>query len=221
MVDTVMCFFKDSCMKKCIRGILFPLMKSENSQQNDCEFWDEAVWLCTKAEVDLCKAEEMRNQKLQNSVRLPKRACKPGKTSLNPSCVLIRNERLHSILWIAQCFWWNAKVELLWDQSSPVRSEMSCGLLYCSVHELHSLSEGRRWNKSFPYVIWCGASSISIRKVSMGVSPINLKKKRCSRHFRPMERRAGSRSNSLANLSVKQWMSVLGWAQCNTSAVFL
>ncbi len=178
------------------------------------------VWLCTKAEVDLCKAEEMRNQKLQNSVRLPKRACKPGKTSLNPSCVLIRNERLHSILWIAQCFWWNAKVELLWDQSSPVRSEMSCGLLYCSVHELHSLSEGRRWNKSFPYVIWCGASSISIRKVSMGVSPINLKKKRCSRHFRPMERRAGSRSNSLANLSVKQWMSVLGWAQCNTSAVF-
>ncbi len=30
--------------------------------------------------------------------------------------MLIRNERLHSILWIAQCFWWNAKVELcvLW-----------------------------------------------------------------------------------------------------------
>ncbi len=116
MEDTVMCFFKDSCMKKCIRGILFPLMKSENSQQNDCEFRDEVVWLCTKAEVDLCKAEEMRNQKLQNSVRLPKRACKPGKNSLNPSCVLIRNEQLHSILWIAQCFWWNAKVELcvLW-----------------------------------------------------------------------------------------------------------
>lgn len=50
------------------------------------------------------------------------------------------------------------------------------------------------------YVIWCGASSISIRKVSMGVSPMSLKKKRCSRHFRPMERRAGSRSSSLANL---------------------
>lgn len=76
-------------MKKCIRGILFPLMKSENSQQNDCESRDEAVWLCTKAEVDLCKAEEMRNQKLQNSVRLPKHACKPGENSLNPACVLI------------------------------------------------------------------------------------------------------------------------------------
>lgn len=50
------------------------------------------------------------------------------------------------------------------------------------------------------HVIWCGASSISIRKVSMGVSPISLKKKRCSRHFRPMERRAGRRSSSLANL---------------------
>ncbi|KAG9353866.1 hypothetical protein JZ751_011990 [Albula glossodonta] len=41
---------------------------------------------------------------------------------------------------------------------------------------------------------------ISMRKVSMGVSPISLKKKRCSRHLSPMERRAGSRSNSLANL---------------------
>lgn len=34
----------------------------------------------------------------------------------------------------------------------------------------------------------------------MGVSPINLKKKRCSRHFKPMDRSAGSRRRSLANL---------------------
>lgn len=51
------------------------------------------------------------------------------------------------------------------------------------------------------YVIWCGASSISMRKVSMGVSPMSLKKNKCSRHLRPMERSAGNRSNSLANLS--------------------
>lgn len=51
------------------------------------------------------------------------------------------------------------------------------------------------------YVIWCGASSISMRKVSMGVSPMSLKKNKCSRHLRPMERRAGNRSNSFANLS--------------------
>lgn len=35
----------------------------------------------------------------------------------------------------------------------------------------------------------------------MGVSPISLKKNKCSRHLRPMERSAGNRSNSLANLS--------------------
>lgn len=58
---------------------------------------------------------------------------------------------------------------------------------------------GRCWC----HVIWCGASSISIRKVSMGVSPMSLKKKRCSRHLRPMERRAGSRSSNLANLAEK------------------
>lgn len=52
-------------------------------------------------------------------------------------------------------------------------------------------------------VIWWGASSISMRKVSMGVSPMSLKKNRCSKHFSPMERRAGSRSNSLANLHTK------------------
>lgn len=34
----------------------------------------------------------------------------------------------------------------------------------------------------------------------MGVSPMSLKKKRCSRHFKPMDRRAGRRSSSLANL---------------------
>lgn len=39
-----------------------------------------------------------------------------------------------------------------------------------------------------------------MRKVSIGVSPISLKKNRCSRHFRPMERSAGSRRRSLANL---------------------
>lgn len=50
------------------------------------------------------------------------------------------------------------------------------------------------------YVIWWGASSISMRKVSIGVSPISLKKKRCSKHLSPMERSAGNRSNSLANL---------------------
>lgn len=35
----------------------------------------------------------------------------------------------------------------------------------------------------------------------MGVSPMSLKKNKCSRHLRPMERSAGNRSNSLANLS--------------------
>lgn len=34
----------------------------------------------------------------------------------------------------------------------------------------------------------------------MGVSPISLKKKRCSRHFSPMDRSAGRRRRSLANL---------------------
>lgn len=61
--------------------------------------------------------------------------------------------------------------------------------------------EGERGlNPVHHYVIWWGASSISMRKVSMGVSPISLKKNKCSRHFRPMERSAGSRSNSFANL---------------------
>jgi len=48
-------------------------MKSENSQQNDCELRDEAIWLCTqwKAEVDLCKAEEMRNHKKQKNKNPP------------------------------------------------------------------------------------------------------------------------------------------------------
>lgn len=34
----------------------------------------------------------------------------------------------------------------------------------------------------------------------MGVSPMSLKKNRCSRHLRPMDLRAGRRSSSLANL---------------------
>lgn len=38
----------------------------------------------------------------------------------------------------------------------------------------------------------------------MGVSPMSLKKKRCSRHFRPMDRRAGRRSSSLANLEKRE-----------------
>ena len=54
------------------------------------------------------------------------------------------------------------------------------------------------------YVSRWGASSISMRKVSIGVSPMSLKKNRCSRHFRPMERRAGSLSSSLANLGSRQ-----------------
>lgn len=49
-----------------------------------------------------------------------------------------------------------------------------------------------------------GASSISIRNVSMGVSPISLKKKRCSRHLSPMERNAGSLRRSLANLGIER-----------------
>lgn len=70
-----------------------------------------------------------------------------------------------------------------------------CSVLYRDEWHCHG------WVKALLlYVIWCGASSISIRKVSMGVSPMSLKKKRCSRHFRPMERRAGSRSSSFANL---------------------
>ena len=51
-----------------------------------------------------------------------------------------------------------------------------------------------------PQVTCRGVSSISMRKVSMGVSPISLKKKRCSRHFSPMDRSAGRRRRSLANL---------------------
>lgn len=39
-----------------------------------------------------------------------------------------------------------------------------------------------------------------MRKVSIGVSPISLKKNRCSKHFKPMDRSAGSRRRSLANL---------------------
>lgn len=58
--------------------------------------------------------------------------------------------------------------------------------------------------QDFCHVIWCGASSISMRKVSIGVSPISLKKNRCSRHFSPMERRAGRRRSSLANLKSKK-----------------
>lgn len=68
------------------------------------------------------------------------------------------------------------------------------------------------------YVIWCGASSISMRKVSMGVSPMSLKKNKCSRHLRPMERSAGNRSNSLANLSqhksktkTPDWQKTSAW----------
>lgn len=75
------------------------------------------------------------------------------------------------------------------------------------VHQLshgcvckHSKKKGRE-GQGLCHVIWWGASSISIRNVSMGVSPISLKKKRCSRHFSPIERRAGRRSKSLANLT--------------------
>jgi hypothetical protein len=37
-----------------------------------------------------------------------------------------------------------------------------------------------------------------MRKVSIGWSPISLKKKRCSRHLRPIDRSAGRRKSSLA-----------------------
>lgn len=59
---------------------------------------------------------------------------------------------------------------------------------------------GRGSGHTDPQVTCRGVSSISMRKVSMGVSPISLKKKRCSRHFSPMERSAGRRRRSLANL---------------------
>jgi hypothetical protein len=39
-----------------------------------------------------------------------------------------------------------------------------------------------------------------MRNVSIGVSPISLKKNRCSKHFKPIERSAGSLRRSLANL---------------------
>lgn len=150
-------------------------------------------------------------------MRLPKCACKPGKT-LNPSCMVFRNEQLLSILWIAQCFLKKRQGRItlgsvLSCEIRDVSCPASCGVLYISCTLCQRGGDGK---KSFPHVIWCGASSISIRKVSMGVSPINLKKKRCSRHFRPMERRAGRRSNSLANLFMKQWMSMFELAQCNT-----
>lgn len=60
--------------------------------------------------------------------------------------------------------------------------------------------QGPARDKPDPQVTCRGVSSISMRKVSMGVSPISLKKKRCSRHFSPMDRSAGRRRRSLANL---------------------
>lgn len=85
---------------------------------------------------------------------------------------------------------------------------------------LHFCRHGRgmymgRGRRCWCHVIWCGASSISMRKVSMGVSPISLKKKRCSRHLRPMERRAGSRSSSLANLQWRKKSKSSLWSQRN------
>jgi hypothetical protein len=38
-----------------------------------------------------------------------------------------------------------------------------------------------------------------MRNVSIGVSPINLKKNKCSRHFSPILLKAGKRSSNLAN----------------------
>lgn len=65
-----------------------------------------------------------------------------------------------------------------------------CALLKCGKHRICVWAQAS----------WWGASSISMRKVSMGVSPMSLKKNRCSRHLRPMDLRAGRRSSSLANL---------------------
>ena len=41
----------------------------------------------------------------------------------------------------------------------------------------------------------------------MGVSPMSLKKNRCSRHLRPMDLRAGRRSSSFANLRAWEMLS--------------
>lgn len=85
------------------------------------------------------------------------------------------------------------KVPLLWQMVSRVQflKGLWDGRPLCPPGDRRALCH---------YVIWWGASSISMRKVSMGVSPMSLKKNRCSKHFSPIERRAGSRSNSLANL---------------------
>lgn len=66
---------------------------------------------------------------------------------------------------------------------------LGCALIQCEKHQV--------W--VWVQASWWGASSISMRKVSMGVSPMSLKKNRCSRHLRPMDLRAGRRSSSLAN----------------------
>lgn len=66
---------------------------------------------------------------------------------------------------------------------------LRCALLKCEKHQVWLWAQAS----------WWGASSISMRKVSMGVSPMSLKKNRCSRHLRPMDLRAGRRSSSLAN----------------------
>lgn len=70
-----------------------------------------------------------------------------------------------------------------------------------------------------PQVTCRGVSSISIRNVSMGVSPISLKKKRCSRHFSPMDRSAGRRRRSLANLE-ESGVRGTGEAPATLSRVF-
>ena len=85
--------------------------------------------------------------------------------------------------------------EGIWEKKEPrSKAEREAG-------EAEGGREEEKLNPLCYYVIWWGASSISMRKVSMGVSPMSLKKNKCSRHLRPMERSAGNRSNSLANLS--------------------
>lgn len=79
------------------------------------------------------------------------------------------------------------------------RAKDISGALTGSEHRGRRLCRGTG-GQTHPQVTCRGVSSISMRKVSMGVSPMSLKKKRCSRHFSPMERSAGRRRRSLANL---------------------
>lgn len=96
----------------------------------------------------------------------------------------------------SQGLWILSQVSVL--LSTPHPSEVPSGNM--APPPAHAAGEERWvWVWVWAQASWWGASSISMRKVSMGVSPMSLKKNRCSRHLRPMDRRAGRRSSSLAN----------------------